>query len=202
MPELIGKAGANTLQVRLTAESPNAERERILKALEEAKGQVGGPDGAASRLGLKRTTLQSRMRKYNIARQFGQVKEAQANTLRARLPESRRTKPATKTIDSTMPSPRTFTAALAHPFRGAHPQNSAVCATPARIRALSSLVQLLHGAGACLHLTDVGFVVGILDDDFRCAENSRLRYRVVQGRQPELINARIPLHHLHAANPE
>jgi formate hydrogenlyase transcriptional activator len=47
-----------------------AERERIIKALEEAKGQVGGPDGAAARLGLKRTTLQSRMRKYNIARQY------------------------------------------------------------------------------------------------------------------------------------
>jgi len=43
---------------------------RILNALEEAKGLVGGPTGAAARLGLKRTTLQSRMRKYNIARQF------------------------------------------------------------------------------------------------------------------------------------
>jgi formate hydrogenlyase transcriptional activator len=38
--------------------------------LEEAKGMVGGPNGAAARLGLKRTTLQSRMRKFNIARQF------------------------------------------------------------------------------------------------------------------------------------
>jgi len=48
----------------------NVERESILKALEEANGKVGGPEGAAARLGLKRTTLQSRMRKYNIARQF------------------------------------------------------------------------------------------------------------------------------------
>ena len=47
-----------------------SERARILNALEEAKGLVGGPTGAAARLGLKRTTLQSRMRKYNIARQF------------------------------------------------------------------------------------------------------------------------------------
>ncbi len=46
------------------------ERARILQALEEAKGLVGGPNGAAARLGMKRTTLQSRMRKYNIARQF------------------------------------------------------------------------------------------------------------------------------------
>ena len=50
--------------------SQASERERIIKALEEAKGQVGGPNGAAARLGLKRTTLQSRMRKYNIARQY------------------------------------------------------------------------------------------------------------------------------------
>ena len=50
--------------------SQDSERDRIIKALEEAKGQVGGPDGAAARLGLKRTTLQSRMRKYNIARQY------------------------------------------------------------------------------------------------------------------------------------
>jgi formate hydrogenlyase transcriptional activator len=38
--------------------------------LQETKGMVGGPNGAAVRLGLKRTTLQSRMRKYNIARLF------------------------------------------------------------------------------------------------------------------------------------
>ncbi len=46
------------------------ERARILQALKEAKGQVGGPGGAAARLGLKRTTLQARMRKYNITRQY------------------------------------------------------------------------------------------------------------------------------------
>jgi formate hydrogenlyase transcriptional activator len=43
-----------------------AEREHILKALREAKGKVGGPQGAAARLGMKRTTLQSRMRKVGI----------------------------------------------------------------------------------------------------------------------------------------
>jgi formate hydrogenlyase transcriptional activator len=67
--ELTGKASPVTWQPS-PVESPTAERAMILKALEEAKGQVGGPDGAAARLGLKRTTLQSRMRKYNIARQF------------------------------------------------------------------------------------------------------------------------------------
>jgi len=31
---------------------------------------VGGANGAAARLGLARTTLQSRMRKYNIGRLY------------------------------------------------------------------------------------------------------------------------------------
>jgi len=50
--------------------SEEVERARILQALKEARGQIGGPDGAAARMGLKRTTLQSRMKKYNIARQY------------------------------------------------------------------------------------------------------------------------------------
>ena len=70
MAELIGKAGPSPLNLRLSEEPPSAERARILKALEEAKGQVGGAEGAAARLGLKRTTLQARMRKLNISRGF------------------------------------------------------------------------------------------------------------------------------------
>ena len=50
--------------------SQATERQAIIRALEDAKGQVGGPDGAAARLGMKRTTLQSRMRKLNIAREY------------------------------------------------------------------------------------------------------------------------------------
>ncbi len=69
MHELVSKAAPVTPS-RTPAESRNAERERILKALEETGGKVGGLDGAAARLGLRRTTLQSRMRKYNISRQF------------------------------------------------------------------------------------------------------------------------------------
>jgi formate hydrogenlyase transcriptional activator len=56
--------------VRTSKASQGTERQMIVKALDEANGQVGGPDGAAARLGLKRTTLQSRMRKYNIAREY------------------------------------------------------------------------------------------------------------------------------------
>jgi formate hydrogenlyase transcriptional activator len=37
------------------------ERERILRVLRECHGKLGGPDGAAARLGLKRTTLQSKL---------------------------------------------------------------------------------------------------------------------------------------------
>ncbi len=45
-----------------------AEREHILRALREAHWVIGGPTGAAAHLGMKRTTLQSRMRKLGISR--------------------------------------------------------------------------------------------------------------------------------------
>jgi formate hydrogenlyase transcriptional activator len=45
-----------------------AEREHILRALREAKGMIGGPNGAAARLGLKRTTLNSKIKKLGIER--------------------------------------------------------------------------------------------------------------------------------------
>jgi len=46
----------------------HAEREHIVRALREAEWIVGGPKGAAMRLGMKRTTLQSRIKKLGIAR--------------------------------------------------------------------------------------------------------------------------------------
>jgi formate hydrogenlyase transcriptional activator len=42
------------------------ERERILRALRDCQGRLGGPDGAAARLGLKRTTLQSKLDQFRI----------------------------------------------------------------------------------------------------------------------------------------
>jgi formate hydrogenlyase transcriptional activator len=42
------------------------ERERILQALRACRGKLGGPDGAAARLGLKRTTLQSKLDQLGI----------------------------------------------------------------------------------------------------------------------------------------
>jgi DNA-binding NtrC family response regulator len=54
-------AAASTLE--------EAERQHILKALEETKGVIGGPRGAAVRLGLKRTTLLSKIERLGIPRQ-------------------------------------------------------------------------------------------------------------------------------------
>jgi len=44
----------------------DAEREHILRALRESHGQIGGLRGAAMRLGLKRTTLQSKLKQLGI----------------------------------------------------------------------------------------------------------------------------------------
>ena len=52
--------GATTLEA--------TEREAILRALHESNWVLGGPQGAATRLGLKRTTLQSRIHKLGIDR--------------------------------------------------------------------------------------------------------------------------------------
>ncbi|MDH2897945.1 formate hydrogenlyase transcriptional activator FlhA [Rahnella variigena] len=60
-----------TPSVRESAPAPQLseddERARILQVLKETNGVVAGPRGAAQRLGLKRTTLLSRMKKLGIA---------------------------------------------------------------------------------------------------------------------------------------
>jgi formate hydrogenlyase transcriptional activator len=45
-----------------------AEREHIMRVLSETNWTIGGPTGAAIKLGMKRTTLQSKMKKLGIAR--------------------------------------------------------------------------------------------------------------------------------------
>ena len=57
-----------TVRVR----QPDA-RDEVLRILKETDGRIGGPDGAAARLGLKRTTLISRMKKLGISAPRGQV---------------------------------------------------------------------------------------------------------------------------------
>ena len=42
------------------------ERTQILRALEASNGVIGGPSGAAARLGIKRSTLQLRMQRLGI----------------------------------------------------------------------------------------------------------------------------------------
>jgi formate hydrogenlyase transcriptional activator len=59
-----GAAGASAATGKLR----NAERELILGALRKSRGVIGGPNGAAADLGLRRTTLQSKMRKLGITR--------------------------------------------------------------------------------------------------------------------------------------
>jgi formate hydrogenlyase transcriptional activator len=46
----------------------DAERQHILGALRETDGVLGGPEGAAARLGMKRSTLYKKMKKLGISR--------------------------------------------------------------------------------------------------------------------------------------
>jgi formate hydrogenlyase transcriptional activator len=47
-----------------------SEREHILRALHATRGVVGGPHGAAARLGVKRTTLIAKMARLGIGREL------------------------------------------------------------------------------------------------------------------------------------
>ena len=47
-------------------EHAQRQREKIVRALTECRGRVGGEDGAAARMGLNRTTLLSRIKKLGI----------------------------------------------------------------------------------------------------------------------------------------
>jgi formate hydrogenlyase transcriptional activator len=62
----VGEADLSVLAPITTLEA--AEREHILRALKICNWVVGGPGGAAAKLGLNRTTLQSKMRKLGIRR--------------------------------------------------------------------------------------------------------------------------------------
>jgi formate hydrogenlyase transcriptional activator len=60
-PAHIGSTGANMQNVL-----DETERVQILRALDQSKGIVSGPTGAAALLGMKRSTLQFRMQKLGI----------------------------------------------------------------------------------------------------------------------------------------
>jgi transcriptional regulator with GAF, ATPase, and Fis domain len=64
VPALPSSAGVATEPVTLA----DAEKDHILNALRESNWVVGGAAGAAARLGVKRTTLISKMRKRGLSR--------------------------------------------------------------------------------------------------------------------------------------
>ncbi|MEW6248310.1 MAG: sigma 54-interacting transcriptional regulator [Nitrospirota bacterium] len=66
LSELKSESSEATNSLNTTLEQ--AEREHILKALRDSDWVIGGPAGAAVRLGMKRTTLQSKMQKLGIFR--------------------------------------------------------------------------------------------------------------------------------------
>jgi formate hydrogenlyase transcriptional activator len=59
----LGNGSADKITPRITDSN---QHEQLLRILRETHGRVGGTDGAAARLGLKRTTLISRMKKLGI----------------------------------------------------------------------------------------------------------------------------------------
>ena len=65
LAQLKGSKGADSMGA-VTLEE--AERDHILKTLEHTKWVVAGPNGAAARLGIKRSTLYFRMQKLGISR--------------------------------------------------------------------------------------------------------------------------------------
>lgn len=52
----------------LSSTFQQAERQAIIDALKASGGRIAGTDGAAERLGLKRTTLQNKMQRLNITK--------------------------------------------------------------------------------------------------------------------------------------
>jgi formate hydrogenlyase transcriptional activator len=59
-------AGTNGSPRNMRAVLDDAERQQIMAMLEQTNWTVAGPNGAAARLGMKRSTLQSRMQKLGI----------------------------------------------------------------------------------------------------------------------------------------
>src|SRR5437764_14551230 len=68
---------------RPTDEYAQKEREKIVRALTECNGRVGGADGAATRLGTNRTTLSPRMKKLGINPRHYASQAARASTARS-----------------------------------------------------------------------------------------------------------------------
>jgi transcriptional regulator with GAF, ATPase, and Fis domain len=64
--ELNKPATRSTRRLPVRSILTDVDREEIIRALKDAHGRIGGPDGAAIRLGLKRTTFITRMKRLGI----------------------------------------------------------------------------------------------------------------------------------------
>jgi transcriptional regulator with GAF, ATPase, and Fis domain len=65
----IGELTNGRVPIRGSRTLAEADRAHIVSALCEADWMIGGPNGAAARLGLNRTTLIAKMRKLGILRE-------------------------------------------------------------------------------------------------------------------------------------
>jgi formate hydrogenlyase transcriptional activator len=72
-----GSSGS-TRRRRVRSILAEVDRDQVIQALQEAGGRVGGRDGAAARLGLKRTTFITRMKKLGIT--ANQVSEGKVDS--------------------------------------------------------------------------------------------------------------------------
>jgi len=68
LPEIKPSAVPGAAPTAPPGTNGDAEREDIIKVLRDTRGVLAGPNGAAARLGLKRTTLQYKMKKLGITR--------------------------------------------------------------------------------------------------------------------------------------
>jgi formate hydrogenlyase transcriptional activator len=65
---LVGLSAATRLPAESISTLEETQRQHILRALRQTEWRIAGPNGAAQLLGIKRTTLQARMRKLGIKR--------------------------------------------------------------------------------------------------------------------------------------
>jgi transcriptional regulator with GAF, ATPase, and Fis domain len=69
LPNPLPAAGISTVTRSSAATTlKDSERKLILQTLESVRWVIGGPNGAAAKLGLKRTTLIHKMQKLGISR--------------------------------------------------------------------------------------------------------------------------------------
>jgi len=87
LAELKRSAGTESLEA-ITLEE--AERDPIRKTLDCTRWVVSGPNGAAPRLGIKRSTLYFRMQRLGISRSKDAIFTARSNDVAMDVPLDRR----------------------------------------------------------------------------------------------------------------